>query len=538
MESLRKGLLCHAFWSLCFNDEEEEDMAQKPEEYSTMGTSLQGTALEEWQLQQKREKRAWLGLSFSDDADAIQDKKRGSGRIPTSSIAERERTSRNTGRAPDTIMISKVTAADKYIAADDIKYQMEDDVASDVSLDFSEPNKEIKGQRLQIKKKPPKVIQAKTKLPVKKGTSNAKVAVDKEIHSMEAEIPKASSKLKSLEQKIFGSKKVEIESVKEKLTTKEQQQDSLETAIVDQGKDITLIKGDASVEAEDTPKPPPAKKSANQVKPPKKTTANESKNPSKNRVKKSTESLTSKKTSKTKKAPKQKERIVPDASRETPAVEAHDEETMDESSVLPNPRFIPDFSERELKLRASKVPPKELRWKDSEDSRWEYYKDPRRSCVDHWWKVKSRNIRRETDSAHLVQDEARDPTNDAELHNFDSDSDNESYFDRYASGPLLLSPEEAQEKARKLAVACHRPQRPDFFQSPRRTKYDTPDELDDFAGVGDLGRPRRRVRPVSHIAENETGGIHSRMADDAPRTCISPYKQLDVKPVPPGVFQL
>jgi hypothetical protein len=34
-------------------------------------------------------------------------------------------------------MISKVTAADKYIAADDIKYQMEDDVASDVSLDFS-----------------------------------------------------------------------------------------------------------------------------------------------------------------------------------------------------------------------------------------------------------------------------------------------------------------------------------------------------------------------------------------------------------------
>ena len=141
MQSLRKGLLCHAFWSLCFDEEEEDNWTQKPEEQSTVVQSLQGTALEEWQLQQKREKRAWLGLSFSDDIDALRYNQKASTKKDKSSIAKTEQTTKDASGKPETIMISRLAAADKYIFADEVKYEMEDDVASEVSLDFTETKK-------------------------------------------------------------------------------------------------------------------------------------------------------------------------------------------------------------------------------------------------------------------------------------------------------------------------------------------------------------------------------------------------------------
>ncbi|KAL3914291.1 MAG: hypothetical protein SGILL_006161, partial [Bacillariaceae sp.] len=218
----RRGFLCHAMFDLCFDEEGEDDltvMTPTPNEDFTHATSLQGTALEDWQRQKKREKRAMLGLSFSDDpGDGVVCQKKNSSprQLPANSIAKSKGIPRGIERAPQTIMVSKTIAADKY---SDPTYPIEDDVASEVSWDASaEPEKQqIKGQRIQIKRKPPKVIQAKEKHSVKKEMGSNRTLTSKKSART------AGSKMKSLAKRIFGSEKAAT-----KPSTKQEQKDTVE----------------------------------------------------------------------------------------------------------------------------------------------------------------------------------------------------------------------------------------------------------------------------------------------------------------------
>ena len=519
MQSLRKGLLCHAFWSLCFDEEEEDNWTQKPEEQSTVVQSLQGTALEEWQLQQKREKRAWLGLSFSDDIDALRYNQKASTKKDKSSIAKTEQTTKDASGKPETIMISRLAAADKYIFADEVKYEMEDDVASEVSLDFTEPRKEIKGRRLQIKKKPPKVIEAKTTPSSKKKLSDSKSQSTNLTHE-DTTATDSHSMLKPSEKSVVDS---EMTDCKATATFSSAQEDT-----------TFSNKSDQSLAKKETPAIESSHKGA------------EKPRGGKEDVERSIDSAEgiespSKKKKSTRKTKDSKQMQAAATVHKASPVKTQDSEMIDDSSVLPNPRFIPDFSERELKLRAPDIAPETLRWRHAEESRWQFYGDPRQSRVDYWWKDKTRD----TDLMQPHYAEARDPANDGECYFYDSDSDNESYFDKYCSGPSLASPEEAQKQARKLARECsssNNNTKTRHFQLRRQNRYYTNDELDDFAEVQDLDRPRRRRCTFADSAGDAKNTAEQATTPPPKAKTRQPSTSITsdtfLKPVPPGVFQL
>ncbi|KAL3924905.1 MAG: hypothetical protein SGILL_000754 [Bacillariaceae sp.] len=520
MQSLKKSLLCHAFWSLCFDEEEEDGISRKPEDQSTVVASLQGTALEEWQLQQKREKRAWLGLSFSDDVDAMRYEKMGTARKIDSSIAKTNQSSKDPSRAPETIMISRVKVADKYMLAGETMYEVADDVASEVSLDFTEPHKEIKGQRIQIKKKPPKVIKT-TKPRGKKESSRVKYEVTNQVRE-EATVADTNSMLESSGQKTDNS-----ELAESKANTKASLEAHNGSFLENQEKVVAEKKSDISSTKEETSK----NASSN--------TKEEKSKGGKSKSKQNSDTVKRKKksTKKTKSHTNTKSES-PKVAQETSSEAAQDSETIDDSSVLPNPRFITDFSERELKLRAPDVSPETLRWKHAEESRWQYYGDPRQSRVDYWWKEKSRDV----GSMRAVDAEARDPVIEGEYYVYDSDSDNESYFDKYVSGPSLPSPEEAQEQALKLASECNNSKTTVRFPFRRESKYDASDELNDFAEIHDLGRPRRHLRFFTASGGNESYEDQATKAapeaKSIPQLATTARDSTVLQPVPPGVFKL
>jgi hypothetical protein len=555
---LKQGILCHAFWSLCFDEDDEDDLAtRKPKESSAESVlSLQGTALEEWQRQQRREKRAWLGLSFtvSDEAPLLVRKKQDTDAITTPTKNE---VNSGENKAPDTIMVAKVTTVDKYIAADDPSYKVEDDVASEVSLDFPEPSQSIKGQLIKIKKKPPMTIKAKVKdQPKGKGRKVAK----KETETKLKVDGKASDKQGKEDANLKVSQTAKTKSDKKQKNTSSGQKETESTSLEPTGAKSNPKKEEAKIgekEKSRTASNSKMKASKNidfssdgksKTVPSTKKTAKRVEN-TKVQIKRSVPKV-SKASKVLYSSVRQKENYAQEMQKEIAKKESLDlqtEEQEEELSVHSNPRFIPDFSRRELKLRPASSPPEQLRWKYAEDSRWEYYGDPRRSRVEYWWKQESRDPRYEEQnvrpSPRSVED--RDSVLFETPLQYDSESENDSYFDRYASGPSLASPYIAKERAEQLARDCSKPEKASPFQLFASRRQDVPtkknvpsDDLDDFAEVNDLRRPRRSRYDTLHDNNEKVQEPEEKISEEDEARDPSFFNKAGATPIAPGIFHL
>ncbi|KAG7360746.1 hypothetical protein IV203_035845 [Nitzschia inconspicua] len=539
---LKRGIFCHAFWSLCFDDYDEDDItSRKPKD--SIAPSL--ASLEQWQLQQRRDKRSWLELSSIDDTQTIfhrkklQDEKGGM-------------TKENKNGTPATILVAKVTAVDKYVAAGDQTYKVEDDVASEVSLDFSEPNQFIKGQRIKIKKKPPKTI--KTTMKTKPKTEDSTLLGN----SHESTTQTLEERSKYSGEGAKGSK--DNVSKASSSTSSKSHRESRNAPFNKRGSDTVSMnepkrtdvpfteqsKVGGIVAPEKDLKTKSSQKDEKQPNDSLKNTSDRSKKKSEPLPAESVGSppndTTTTGSGKEIKEPCSKKMVIE-------STQGDQGEEDEEDGVLPKPRFIPDFSRRELKLCPVTSPPEQLIWKYAEESRWEYYGDPRKSRVDRWWKEETGGPRYDD------QDFQKNSQSDDEdvysgrleqYYTYDSDSEkeDESYLERYSSGPSLASPEVAKERAERLARECSKPTGSTvlrLFGFGRRsglsqTVIASEDDLDDFAEVNDL-KLTLRSRYDTRYDEDfqdipEIQSLPEESRDELPEG------ESDRNPVPPGVFHL
>jgi hypothetical protein len=519
---LNQHFLCHPFWSWCLDDEEDKKellaATEKSQECADSVGSFQGSALEGWQRQRK-EKRATIGLSYSDDGPDDEGEE-GSQKSGTEGAVDLNSPKYET---PVTITIAKVTTDDRYISMRDPTYKVEDDVASEVSLDFPEPNKGIKGQLIQIKKQPPKIIKTQKKKPkrVEKTTVNAN---EKDAKTN----PDHGSKSKNMETKTKSNEKVSQDVNHDKAREESKialsNQDTTEKSNV---QNTTEVIPDVCFD------PPPVLGAF--IKLPSEAEGQQKESNSTQTVGKNTTLAPSCDPTK-EKTPETRETVKVDTNRTLEPQSQVVDDDLELSSILPLPRFIPDFSRRELKLRPTTSPPERLRWKYAEDSRWEYYGDPRRNRIDHWWKEESRH--ENSNNANQPQQD-RDMPLSEERYQCDSDSEDGSYLNNHAPGPPFESP---RERAEQLTRERSKSQKSSLFQlfgfgarpseAVRGTRWD---EFVDFVDLNDLGRPRRSRYETSH-------GVHDESRDPAEfeldPSDPSMYNTTNMAPVPPGVFHL
>ncbi|KAG7357157.1 hypothetical protein IV203_001845 [Nitzschia inconspicua] len=513
----------------------EDESNFQPE--SEQGFKTVVRRLKKWQRQQRRDKRSWLELSSIDDTQTIfhrkklQDEKGGM-------------TKENKNGTPATIMVAKVTAVDKYVAAGDQTYKVEDDVASEVSLDFSEPNQFIKGQRIKIKKKPPKTI--KTTMKTKPKTEDSTLLGN----SHESTTQTLEERSKYSGEGAKGSK--DNVSKASSSTSAKSHRESRKAPFNKRGSDTVSMNEPKRTDVPFTEqskvggivapeKDLKTKSSQKDEKQP-----NDSLKNTSDRSKKKSEPLPAESVG----SPPNGKEIKEPCSKKMVIESTQDDqgEEDEEDAVLPKPRFIPDFSRRELKLCPVTSPPEKLIWKYAEESRWEYYGDPRKSRVDRWWKEETGGPRYDD------QDFQKNSQSDDEdvysgrleqYYTYDSDSEkeDESYLERYSSGPSLASPEVAKERAERLARECSKPTGSTvlrLFGFGRRSGLSqiiaSEDDLDDFAEVNDL-KLTLRSRYDTRYDEDFLDIPEIQSPPEESRDEL-PEGESDRNPVPPGVFHL
>ena len=439
------------FFSVCFEDEHDHTDYRMLED-STASLSLEGSARIKMEAQEveKRKKKSWLGMSFSFDDLTGKKQHTKKGLTTTIPINGEEK------KKPSTIIVSKVEAADKYVCAGQAKCKVDDDVDSEVSLDFTDPGQHVKGQRIHISKNKEKKSTATNNV---KDTKTNKKSKDKDTkNTMKESTKEHPSSKKQTSNPSLKERKEHVESPKAK---------------------SSMPKTKITTEAE--------------------------KNPSMKGTK-----------------------IAERGNRAKMA----EKEFIDNRKFISKPRVIPDFSKKELQMRARRTPPEPLQWKYGGESRWEIHGDPRKNRVEHLWKDEQRrgqqypeDMMRERWNRH--HPEGRDPIDyydgqdyDYEYDSEEEESDEDSYVDRYASGPCLPSPEIAAKRARQMAIECRNVhpvvrRRPPLQNPVEYTYYDDEDDddddLDDYAEVNDLDRPRyvrSSLYQVEEMAPVSPGKFH------------------------------
>jgi hypothetical protein len=563
MVQMNKHFLCHPFWSWCFDDDDKEELivaAEKPQECANSLVSFQGSAnLEEWQ-HQRREKMALLGLSYSDDDPVdILNREEDSQKSDTYEDVDLNIQKHET---PATITVAKASASDKYMSVKDPTYKVEDDVASEVSLDFPEPNQGIKGQLIKIKKQPPNTITTQKKKPIKGENATGKKSKTSTDHSSKSQDTETEQKSNEKKEKQVkndvsqnrkhdkGREESQIALLNQKSTENSNIQD---TTVRESDKQLAAVNEDsnrslnkASKKEEGTMHNPTAQREKQESQCDKQgnvhfpnsthlTLENTESNPSHDPTKKSTKRVS---------LPESRGTVSVGTIRTREPQSQVVDDDLELSSILPSPRFIPDFSRRELKLRPTTSPAEQLRWKYAEDSRWEYYGDPRRNRVDYWWKEESRSRFEEHTNYANRAEQDRDLCHSEERYQCDSHSEDGSYFNKHASGPSLGTAGGAKERVEQLARECGKQQKSTVFQlfgfgtrPYEPTRGTRSDELDDFAEVNDLGVLPGSRHDMSQINHDESRDP----AVDLPRGYPgdpSMYEATYMTPVPPGVFHL
>jgi hypothetical protein len=432
---LDNGLLCPGFWSTWF-EEDNDHTDYRMLEDSTASLSLEGSARIKMEAQEveKRKTKSWFGMSFSYN-DLIGKKQRHKHDVLTTPPNGEGKSK------PSTIVFSKVEAFDRYLCADQPECKVDDDVASEVSLDFTDPGQQVKGQRIHISKKQ-----------------------KKSVPSTKDSMTKKKSKDKSTK------------------TTSEKKQKETKNVVKEPTKEQSSSKKNTSN--------PSSKEMKKHVEPPK----NKSSIPNK-RAKAEAEKSSSMKAKKT-------------SERENQTKKTEKELVLDDNEPISKLRFIPDLSKKELQMKARRDPPETLQQKYARESRYEYCGDPRKNRVQHMWKDQQRRgqyyqedmmTERWNHHPHPHPKE-RVPIKYYDDQDYDYGYDSEeseeedSYVDRYASGPTLPSADIAEKRARNLAIQCRKvlvdQHRSPVWNAAEEYKYYDDDELDDYAEVNDLDHPR------------------------------------------------
>jgi hypothetical protein len=487
-------------------DEEQDEVIL---EDSTASLSLEGSVRMKMEAQEagRRKKKTWLGMSFSEDEERRTKRKNTGDRKCSLDVRDKAK--------PSSIVVPKVSAADKYLCADQPECKVEDDVVSEVSLDFSDLGRTIKGQRIRIKKggKPPKGATIPE-------TKKSKNRITTEVSEFSLDFSDVGRAIKGQRIRIKkGGEPPQSATISDVKKSKNEFTTEVETKRKESKEPAKETPTTSSSNMTST-HPPTAKKEHTECPVDKSNSKKESSADSSNkeRANQATEaaqhaSIARKKSTERGNRARMNQKIGQgnaSINREAKFMSVEHEQ---DDEIITNPRFIPDLSRKELQIKSTRSPPHSFKWKCAEDASWEYSADPlRKERVEQLRKDQGRSHQYpEKRAEQWKYEEGRDPLdNDGQNYEYyyDTESDDDDCcVDRYAAGPTLPSPEVAKWRARDMAIQCHQVPKPRGAPNRRsliEDAYYEDDDLDDYAEVNDLHFGPRYIRSSLYRAEERT----------------------------------